>query len=272
MLWYVLQTKTGGEEKLVEMIRRMVPVDLYGECFVIFHEQLWRRQQQTFVHVERAFPGYVFITSREPEALFFCLKKIPAMTKMISDEDSFFLSLDPEEAKFLRQMMNELHVIGLSYLETDGRGRIVQVSGPLRSCVSNIVRCRFGRRYAIVRLKLLGREKEILLGIILKEDICREIKIGKVEAPLVLPKKYKAVGAEEETREKRRGAEKKRKERQGEKQGKFSVGDVVEVTDGVFCGMSGMVYQVKKERVSIGIQFLGRAVEVEMPLECLRKI
>ena len=88
----------------------------------------------------------------------------------------------------------------------------------------------------------------------------------------MLPKKYKAVGAEEETREKRRGAEKKRKERQGEKQGKFSVGDVVEVTDGVFCGMSGMVYQVKKERVSIGIQFLGRAVEVEMPLECLRKI
>ena len=56
MLWYVLQTKTGGEEKLVEMIHRMVPADLYGECFVIYHEQLWRRQQQTFIHVKRAFP------------------------------------------------------------------------------------------------------------------------------------------------------------------------------------------------------------------------
>ncbi len=184
MLWYVLQTKTGGEEKLVEMIRRMVPRKFYGECFVIYHEQLWRRQQQTFVHVKRAFPGYVFITSKEAEALFFCLKKLPAMAKMMADETSFFLSLAPEEVVFLQQLMDEKYVIGLSYLETDGKGKIRQVSGPLSSCVSQMVRCRFGKRYVIVRMKLLGKEKEVLLGIVLKEDICQEIKYGKVETPV----------------------------------------------------------------------------------------
>ena len=75
MLWYVLQTRTGEEEKLAGMIRALVPGNLYGECFVMYQEQLWRRQQQNFVHVKRVFPGYVFITSKEPEALFFCLKK-----------------------------------------------------------------------------------------------------------------------------------------------------------------------------------------------------
>ena len=59
------------KKKLVEMVRRVVPHPLYGECFVIYHEQVWRRQQKNFVQVRRAFPGYVFITSREPEALFF---------------------------------------------------------------------------------------------------------------------------------------------------------------------------------------------------------
>ena len=57
MQWYVLQTRTGEEEKLVEMVRRVVPHPLYGECFVIYHEQVWRRQQKNFVQVRRAFPG-----------------------------------------------------------------------------------------------------------------------------------------------------------------------------------------------------------------------
>ena len=190
MLWYVLQTKTGGEEKLVEMIHRMVPADLYGECFVIYHEQLWRRQQQTFIHVKRAFPGYVFITSREPEALFFCLKKLPAMTKMMVDEEKFFLSLELQESAFFLLFTNKQHVIGLSYLETDGKGRILRAAGPIKSGISQIVRLKFGKRYALVRLRLLGREKEIFFGIVLKEDLKEELWYGKVEAPIRVPEKY----------------------------------------------------------------------------------
>ena len=96
MMWYVLQTRTGEEEKLEGLIKRMVPKDLYGECFVICQEQLWRRRQQNFVHVKRAFPGYVFITSKEPKALFFCLKQVPAMARMIVDDEFSFLFVERE--------------------------------------------------------------------------------------------------------------------------------------------------------------------------------
>ena len=75
------------------------------------------------------------------------------------------------EAVFLAQIMDERHIIRLSYLETDGDGKILQVAGPLASCVSQIACCKFGKRYVLVRLRLLGKEKEVLLGIILKEDI-----------------------------------------------------------------------------------------------------
>ena len=176
MLWYVLQTRTGEEEKLTGLIRRMVPRELYKECFVVYQEQLWRRQQKNFVHVKRAFPGYVFIISKEPEALFFCLKKVPAMARMMVDEDCFFLSVEEDEAEFLEQIMNRDHVIGLSYLSTDGRGNILQVSGPLEKCIDEVEKYRFGKRYVLVRVKLHGEEKTVLFGIVLNEDICQGMR------------------------------------------------------------------------------------------------
>ena len=51
MRWYVLQTKTGGEEKLADMIRKLLAPELYEECFTVYFEQLWRR---------RAMPLYMW--------------------------------------------------------------------------------------------------------------------------------------------------------------------------------------------------------------------
>ena len=123
-----------------------------------------------------AFPGYVFITSREPEALFFCLKQVPVMARMMVDEDCFFLSVEEDEAEFLEQIMNRDHVIGLSYLSTDGRGNILQVSGPLEKCIDEVEKYRFGKRYVLVRVKLHGEEKTVLFGIVLNEDICQGMR------------------------------------------------------------------------------------------------
>ena len=90
MLWYVIQTYTGKEEQLVEMVRRIVPGRLYGDCFVAYYEQLRRRQQANQIHIIRAFPGYVFITCDHPEELFFCLKQVPAMSKIVADDNLLF--------------------------------------------------------------------------------------------------------------------------------------------------------------------------------------
>lgn len=171
MQWYVLQTRTGEEEKLVELVCKLVPGHLYGDCFVVRQEQLWRRRQQNFIHVKQAFPGYVFITSKEPEALFFCLKQVPAMARMLADDESAFLSLEKEEADFLKQILDEEEVIRLSYVDTDGQGKLLQVKGPLAGCADRIVRIRFGKRYALVKLKVHGEEKNVLLGIVLKGDL-----------------------------------------------------------------------------------------------------
>ena len=60
MLWYAVQTYTGKEEKLAEMIRRIVPPEYAGECFVPYFEQLHCWHQQNQIRVLRLFPGYIF--------------------------------------------------------------------------------------------------------------------------------------------------------------------------------------------------------------------
>ena len=51
MLWYLLKTWEGKEKDLVDEIRRTVPPSVYDECFVIYQERIWRKQQRSVVHV-----------------------------------------------------------------------------------------------------------------------------------------------------------------------------------------------------------------------------
>ena len=93
-MWYVLQTITGREEELVYLIRKIVPLAVYEDCFVAYYERIWRKQQQSIVHVERLFPGYVFILSETPQELYQELKRVPAMSRIVADGNFYFLPLE----------------------------------------------------------------------------------------------------------------------------------------------------------------------------------
>ncbi len=256
MLWYVIQTYTGREEKMVEMVRRIIPRPLYGDCFVAYHEQLMKRQNENRVHVERAFPGYAFITADDPESLFFYLKKVPAMSKMIADGEYHFLPLESGEARFLQRILDEDHVARLSYVSTDGRDHIFYTSGPLQSCGSRIVNYHFRKRYAVVRLVLSGEEKNVRLGIVLNDDIRRELSYGKVEAPIAVPETYRVVAPQIESL--RRESE-------------FAPGDLVNVVSGAFAGMTAMVCQARKRVLRIRIRLFGQDMTVEVPMDTVQK-
>ena len=195
-MWYVLQTITGREEELVHYIEEIVPKELYTDCFVAYYERVWRKQQESVVHVERLFPGYVFIVSDTPKELYLCLKKVPAMSKMIADGNFDFLSIEEEEEAFFANMLKNQHIVRLSYVELDGKGRILRVCGPLKEYADSIVKAQYKKRYVIIRLKMMGSYKTVALGVILKEDIQQEIRYGKVETPLEMPEFYHAAQPE----------------------------------------------------------------------------
>lgn len=246
-MWYVIQTMTGKEEELVHMIKELVPAELYTDCFVAYYERVWRKQQQSVVHVERLFPGYVFIVSDMPRELYLHLKLVPAMSKMIADGNFNFLSIEEEEEAFFQNMLKNQHIVQLSYVELDSKGRIFRVHGPLKEYTSAIVKAQYKKRYVIIRLKMMGTYKSIALGVILKEDVQQEIRYGKVEAPLEMPEFYQVARADE-----------------GQV---YAVGDQVKVTSGAFENMSGVIWKVKKNTIEIGVRLFGQDMSMEVPIE-----
>lgn len=250
-MWYVLQTMTGREEELVHYIEEIVPKELYTDCFVAYYERVWRKQQESVVHVERLFPGYVFIVSDTPKELYLCLKKVPAMSKMIADGNFDFLSIEEEEEAFFANMLKNQHIVRLSYVELDGRGRILRVCGPLKEYADSIVKAQYKKRYVIIRLKMMGSYKTVALGVILKEDIQQEIRYGKVETQLEMPEFYHAA--------------------QPEKDHGYAAGDHVSVISGSFENMSGVIWKVKKDTVEIGVHLFGQDMSMEVPVNDIRK-
>ena len=278
MSWYVIQTYTGNEEKLVEMVQRIVSKEYYGECFVIYAEQFRRRQQENQIHVLRLFPGYVFISSGDIEQLFRCLKKVPAMTKIISTDDFAFTPLCDGEAEFLLDIMDEDHIVRLSYVATDGRDHVGYLSGPLERCREQILSYRFRKRYAAVRLTLDGQEKEVKLGIILNDDIRRELTYGKVEAAAEVPERYtltiltknyeqsvEGTGTEAPDEDAVRKIGRKDRPR-------YFPGDYVLVMEGAFEGNVVVVSQVRKDMLRISVQMFGRVIQAEVPTESVKRI
>lgn len=251
-MWYVLQTMTGDEEELVHMIRRLLPENCYTDCFVPYYERIWRKQQKSYVHVERLFPGYVFILTETPDDVFMELKRVPAMSKLLADRNFQFLSLETEEEEFLGKMLGETHIVKLSYVETNGKGKVYRVAGPLEDYLTHVVRYQFKKRYAIIRLRLLGQDKTTALGIILNEDVRQEIEYGKIEAPLMLSPIYQAPQPGE-------GAS-------------LMAGDRVTVLSGTFEHMSGIIWKVKKNTVEIGVRLFGQDMSMEVPLESVCKL
>lgn len=163
MQWYLLKTWAGREEELVQEIRRTVPGHMYKECFVIYQERIWRKQQKSIVHVEPLFPGCVFLTC---ESCGLSLKD----SCMPCGRRWNFLPLMQEDARFLEELSGQDHRVKLSYVQKDEAGKISRLSEPLRGCQGQIERFQFKKRYAMVRHKLWGEDQVLVLGILLQED------------------------------------------------------------------------------------------------------
>lgn len=170
MKWYLLKTWVGKEEDLVKEIRNRIPSSMYEECFVIYQERVWRKQQKSVIHVESLFPGCVFLTCQETEPLFRSLKRIPVVTKLMGTRDLEILPLRQEDVDFLVQISGKNHIVKLSYVVKDDQGQIYKISDPLKACLDQIERYLFKKRYVMVRHRLWGEDKAIVMGIILKED------------------------------------------------------------------------------------------------------
>lgn len=200
-MWYVIQTMTGREQELVDLItdRQKAVNELINvggqsagdeaykrtddsrtrdRCFVIRREVVWRRQGECIKHTETLFPGYVFVDTESPQELYQDLQKIPKFTKLLGkseltdSEELEFVAVSDEEKKFLEILLDgdPEDTVRLSPVKTVQNGEITECGGALRHYKDLIVKKRIRLRYVIVRMPFLGQKKDILLGIRLEGD------------------------------------------------------------------------------------------------------
>lgn len=169
-MWHVIQTVTGQEELLAQLIREIIPDQFYVDCFPIKRECIRKAGDGWEIYETVMFPGYVFIDTECPNELYYCLKEIPKLTKMLKDEEELFLSVDEEEQEFLENIQSEGHIVRLSEVRLDAEKQIIAADGAVGRYMDCIVKQRIRKRYVLIRKKLLGKERKIILGIRLCGD------------------------------------------------------------------------------------------------------
>ena len=170
MRWYLIKTWAGREEALAEELKNVLPYGLYHECFTIYHERIWRKQQRSIVHTELLFPGCVFLTCEEGAEYLNIIKRNYLAAERDKYTNPAIFPLMQEDAKFLEAISGKDHLVRLSYVDKDEQGRICRLSEPLKLCQGQIKRIQYKKRFAMVHHRLWGENLVMVLGIVLKED------------------------------------------------------------------------------------------------------
>ncbi len=161
---YVVQVSGGKEAKVEDLIRRYVEEELVGEVFVPKYEAMRRWKGEWRKREERLVPGYLFVETRDAEKLATELRRVPAFTKLLGNNE-VFIPLNAAEAAWLNAFTKrDARVIEMSegILEGD---TVVVLRGPLMGHEAEIKRIDRHKRTAEIEISMLGRTKIIRLGL-----------------------------------------------------------------------------------------------------------
>ena len=143
-MWYVIQTLGGEEEYTADMIRKRIPPNYMEECFVPKRERIKKFRGQWNKVEETLFPAYIFVVTDRPEELYQELRYVPKLTKVLGREGQNFYPLNEEI----------------------GEGKEIRVvDGPLKDYVEDVVKVNLHKREALIRVRFMGREMELKLGV-----------------------------------------------------------------------------------------------------------
>lgn len=160
---YVIQTRTG-EEALVMRFMSVITKDEYDEAFTP-KKTIRRRRNGNWKNViKEIFPGYIFVVTERAEDLFFRLKRVPKLSKLLCDGFYNFYHLTDNECRFIMKIGEQRgdHTFGISQILIDEEksfkegDRVRILSGDLKGFEGDIVYYDIHHRKAMVKTSLFG--------------------------------------------------------------------------------------------------------------------
>lgn len=166
-MWYVIQTQSGREHDLKELLdhmRQESDLPVFRNCFIPLYEDVYRRGGVGHISIKRMFPGYLFVETEDPDSLFALLKTIPEFTRLLGMEErngeKVFIPVREDEKAFLSSIL-ENGLMHVSFLRRAKSGRIEQIVGPLAQFGDRITKLDVPHRRAIVEAKLFGKVRRV---------------------------------------------------------------------------------------------------------------
>ena len=163
--WYVVQTMSGKEEILIKYIDACIDKSYISECFVPKRERKKKINQRWRVITEKIFKGYVFIVTPSSEKVFFALKNIPLLSKLLGDGEFTFIPLTEREIDFVSRIGSGRpdHTAKISTIEFGEGDEVLYMQGDIVAFEGMVKKFDKHRRKAIVETEMFGRKTEVWL-------------------------------------------------------------------------------------------------------------
>ncbi|OOM75811.1 hypothetical protein CLPUN_30450 [Clostridium puniceum] len=166
--WYVLFVNTNQEGKVKKILEKEMG-DKYQ--FIVPTRELIERKNGKWSKIKRTlFPGYVFIKAIMNIEVYYKLKRVPRIIKLLRNEDEVLVVAE-KEVKVLKILLdNNDNNIGIStlYKKNDN---IRIISGPLLGLEGQIIKIDTRKGRAKVNLSFMNEEIIVELGIELVDKI-----------------------------------------------------------------------------------------------------
>ena len=162
-MWYVVQVRTGTEERIRRQCCQYIPENVLKQCFIPYYEVQKHIRGQWVTQQRVLFPGYVFVITDEMVELHRNLKQVTGLTKLLGIGDEI-VPLTEEEVTFLLSMGGEEQIVTMSEGIIE-KNRVKVLEGPLQGKEGMIRKIDRHKRKAWLEVPMFGRVQMVQVGL-----------------------------------------------------------------------------------------------------------
>ncbi|NLI60820.1 MAG: antiterminator LoaP [Clostridiales bacterium] len=161
MKWYAIFVETGREEEVQKFIELLFSE---GEIRTLVPKRklIERRQGKTYEIIRNLIPGYVLTHTSMSDELYYKLKELPAVYRILKD-DCEPTPIRDEEMSMILSLTRYGEIIELSDVYKEGN-QIKVLNGPLKGMEGIIEKFDHRKKRVKARIEFLGEYKRVDLG------------------------------------------------------------------------------------------------------------
>ena len=168
-MYYVIQVKTGKEQKAIDDINKNRPDEESFDVFAPYRKIIKKFKGVEKECIERCFPGYIFVETDNVKELFRQLYFTPGFQKLLGREEGTdnFVPLDQDESRMVDILYskNNNRITEISNIEVKEGETIRVLDGPLMGLETKIKKVNLHKRNITIEYMMCGRLVSFNVGI-----------------------------------------------------------------------------------------------------------